>query len=147
MVQNLSFRKATVSDIPAMSKIRLSVKENVLSNPARVTRQMYEDYLGPLGRGWVCEIDDKVVGFSYAAKDDSSIWALFVLPEYEGRGAGKGLLELAVEWLFSLGSEEVKLGTAVNTRADRFYAAQGWTRGEMKDDIEVCYSLRRGGGI
>lgn len=142
MVQNFNFRQATLSDIEAMSKIRLSVKENVLSNPARVTRQMYEDYLGPLGRGWVCEIDGKIVGFSYAAKEDSSIWALFVLPEYEGRGAGKGLLKLAVEWLFSLGNEEVKLGTAANTRADRFYAAQGWTRGEMKDDVEVWYSLK-----
>ena len=30
-----------------------------------------------------------------------------------------------------------------HTRADRFYAAQGWTREDMKDDIEVWYRLRR----
>lgn len=143
LIQNLRFREATMSDIAAMSDIRLSVKENILSNPARVTLQMYQDYLDLLGRGWVCEIDSKVVGFSYAAKEDSSIWALFVLPEYEGLGVGKGLLKLAVAWLFSLGNETVKLGTSANTRADRFYAAQGWIRGEMKDEIEVWYSLAR----
>jgi GNAT superfamily N-acetyltransferase len=143
LIQKLRFREATISDISAMADIRLLVKENVLSNPARVTLKMYQDYLDLLGRGWVCEIDGKVVGFSYAAKEDSSIWALFVLPEYEGRGVGKGLLKLAVAWLFSLGNETVKLGTSANTRADRFYAAQGWIRGEMKDDIEVGYRLAR----
>lgn len=104
---------------------------------------MYEDYLGPLGRGWVCEMAGKVVGFSYAAKEDSSIWALFVSPEHEGLGIGTGLLELAVEWLFSLGNEEVTLETAANTRADGFYAARGWCRGEMKNDVEVTYTLRK----
>lgn len=106
---------------------------------------MCEDYLGPSGRGWVCEIGGKVVGFSYAAKEDASIWALFVLPEYEGRGVGKGLLQLAVDWLFASGSDEVKLGTEANTRADRFYKAQGWTRGGMKNDAEVWFRLRKGG--
>ncbi len=143
--QQATFRVATKADIPAMSEIRLAVKENVLSNPARITYQMYEDYLGPLGRGWVCELAGKVVGFSYAARADSSIWALFVLPEHEGRGIGKGLLDLAEEWLFGLGNEEIKLETAVNTRADRFYAARGWRRGEMKNHIEVQYTLHRGG--
>jgi GNAT superfamily N-acetyltransferase len=85
---NLKFRQAVIADIPAMTAIRLAVKENVLSNPERITRQMYEDYLERLGRGWVAEIDGVVVGFSYAEKADSSIWALFVLPDYEGRGVG-----------------------------------------------------------
>jgi hypothetical protein len=42
-----------------------------------------------------------------------------------------------------IGHPEVRLGTAAHTRADRFYAAQGWTREDMKDDIEVWYRLRR----
>lgn len=29
-----------------MSKIRLAVTENALSDPSRITQQMYEDYLG-----------------------------------------------------------------------------------------------------
>jgi GNAT superfamily N-acetyltransferase len=139
----LHLRRATEADIPAMSRIRVAVKENALSDPARITVQMYRDYLELLGRGWVAELDGDIVGFSYAEKADSSIWALFVDPPREGLGAGKQLLRLAVDWLFDLGNDEVRLGTAANTRADRFYAAQGWTREDMKDDIEVWYRLRR----
>lgn len=134
---------ATLADIPRMMEIRLAVKENVLSNPARVPYQMYVDYLELLGRGWVCEREGEIIAFSYAAKEDASIWALFVRPDCEGLGAGKTLLALAVEWLFSVGNETVTLGTAANTRADRFYQRQGWARGEMKDAVEVYYSLQK----
>jgi GNAT superfamily N-acetyltransferase len=143
MKNKLNYRSATLVDIPRMMEIRLAVKENVLPNPARVPYQMYVDYLELLGRGWVCERDGEIIAFSYAAKEDSSIWALFVQPECEGLGAGKALLALAVEWLFSLGNEMVILGTSANTRADRFYGLQGWVRGEMKDAVEVYYSLPR----
>ncbi len=100
---------------------------------------MCEDYLDKLGRGWVCEIDGRVVGFSYAASADHSIWALFVLPEFEGRGIGKQLLKLATDWLFEIGAQQAFLSTQANTRADRFYLAQGWQRGEMKDAVEVRF--------
>ena len=142
-MSELVLRRATVADIPAMSRIRLAVRENALSNPARITGQMYRDYLDALGRGWVAELHGEIVGFSYADRT-GSIWALFVDPPREGLGAGKRLLRLAVDWLFEIGFDEIRLGTAANTRADRFYAAQGWTREDMKDDVEVWYRLRRG---
>jgi GNAT superfamily N-acetyltransferase len=94
MTEIVTYRQAHADDIPAMSTIRLAVRENVLSNPARITRQMYEDYLDALGRGWVAEIGGEIVGFSYADKTDSSIWALFISPEYEGKGLAKQLLHL-----------------------------------------------------
>ena len=140
----MKFRRATEADIPAMSRIRLAVRENVLSNPARITRQMYVDYLDVLGRGWVAELGREIIGFSYADRTDGTIWALFTDPAREGLGAGKQLLRLAVDWLFEIGFDEVRLGTAANTRADRFYAAQGWTREDVKDGVEVRYRLRRG---
>ena len=140
----LALRRATEGDIPAMSRIRLAVRENALSNPARITMQMYRDYLDALGRGWVAELDGAIAGFAYADRTDGSIWALFVDPVREGRGAGKALLRLAADWLFEIGFDEIRLGTAANTRADRFYAAQGWTREGMKDGVEVRFRLRRG---
>lgn len=129
----MHFRQATLLDILAMSAIRLSVKENTLSDPSRVTEQMYRDYLELLGRGWVAEIDGEVVGFSYADKTDASIWALFVAQNYEGRGIAKRLLQIAVDWLFALGHESVHLSTSKDTRADRFYTGQGWTRSVLND--------------
>ena len=107
----MQFRLATVADIDAIFVVRFAVKENVLSNPARVTREMCIDYLDKLGRGWVCEVEGRVVGFSYAARADHSIWALFVLPDFEGRGVGKALLNAAVDWLFEIGAERVILST------------------------------------
>lgn len=111
-----------------MSRIRLSVTENVLSDPGRVTGAMYEDYLEPRGRGWVAEIEGIVVAFCYADRNDGAIWALFVRPGHEGQGPAKRLLGLAVNWIFELGHETARLDTSANTRADRFYAMQGWTR-------------------
>jgi GNAT superfamily N-acetyltransferase len=139
----LAYRRATADDVPAMSRIRVAVRENALSDPARITEAMYRDHLDALGRGWVAELDGAIIGFSYADRTDSSIWALFVDPAREGLGAGQQLLRLAVDWLFEIGHDEVRLGTQANTRADRFYAAQGWTREGMRNDIEVGFHLRR----
>jgi len=137
-----TFRQANRADIPAMSRIRLSVTENVLSDPGRVTDTMYEDFLEKDGRGWVAEDAGEIVAFCYADKVDASIWALFVRPGHEGRGLGKALLRQAVDWLFEIGHERVRLSTTAGTRADRFYAAQGWQR-QPASATEVAYSLPR----
>lgn len=141
-MQTTSFRRATFDDIPAMSEIRMAVSENILSDPSRVTRQMYEDYLDAKGRGWVAEVDGVIAGFCYADKHDASIWALFVSPGFEGRGIAQNLLPLAVEWLFGLGFDSVKLSTGAGTRADRFYSAQGWRR-VPRNEREVEYVLAK----
>jgi GNAT superfamily N-acetyltransferase len=136
------FRRASSTDVPAMSRIRLSVTENILSDPTRVTNEMYEDFLEQSGRGWVAEIDSEIVAFCYADKENVSIWALFVGPGHEGQGLGQSLLKQAVDWLFELGHDRVHLTTGANTRADRFYSEQGWMRTPLgSTDIE--YSLTK----
>lgn len=139
----IHYREATVADIPAMAAIRLEVVENALTDPTRVTRGMYHDYLTTGGKGWVCEVNRRIVGFSIAAIDSHSIWALFVHPEYEGRGIGKELLAAAVDWLFEQGAEVISLSTDPDTRADKLYQAAGWERGEHIDNGEVRYRLVR----
>lgn len=139
------FREATIEDIPALSEIRLSVRENVLSDPHKVTHEMYVAYLSESGKGWLCEVGGEAVGFSVASLADASIWALFVRPEYEGRGIGGSLLRLATDWLFEMGAPSITLSTDADTRADRFYEGQGWQRGEIRHGGEVCYLLRNSG--
>jgi GNAT superfamily N-acetyltransferase len=136
------FRQANSNDIPAMSRIRLSVTENVLSDPSRVTEEMYEDFLERTGRGWVAENKGEIVAFCYADKEKASIWALFVCAGHEGRGLAKSLLKLAVNWLFEIGHDCVHLSTTASTRADRFYAAQGWLRQPVSSS-EIAYSLTK----
>ena len=120
------FREAAFADIPHMTRIRLAVTENVLRDPARITPQMYADFLEKDGRGWVALVDGDVVAFSYANRIDGSIWALFVDPRFEGQGLGKQLLSLAADWLFSLGFRRVTLSTGAGTRAAQFYTRLGW---------------------
>lgn len=135
-------RRATHADIPAMSRIRLTVTENTLSDPSRITPAMYEDFLERSGRGWVIEHAGEIAAFCYADKINAIIWALFVSPDQEGRGYGKRLLEEAVAWLFELGHEAVHLTTGANTRADGFYARQGWRR-EPAGASDIGYTLKR----
>jgi GNAT superfamily N-acetyltransferase len=120
------FREAAFAEIPQMTRIRLVVTENVLHDPARITPQMYADFLEKDGRGWVALVDGDVVAFSYASLIDGSIWALFVDPRFEGQGLGKQLLSLATDWLFSLGFRRVTLSTGTHTRAAQFYTRLGW---------------------
>jgi GNAT superfamily N-acetyltransferase len=136
------FRQANSTDIPAMSRIRLAVTENILSDPRRVTQEMYEDFLSKSGRGWVAESEGEIVAFCYADKENASIWALFVQPGHEGRGLATLLLRQAVDWLFEIGHDAVHLSTGANTRADRFYAAQGWLR-QPASGCDVAYSLTK----
>lgn len=136
-------RQATSNDIPSIFDVRLSVRENILSDPKKITTEICEDFLNRRGKGWVVEIDENIAGFSIASLEDASIWALFVRPGFEGRGIGKELLGIAVEWLFANGVSEVHLTTDPGTRADSFYSKQGWSRGDTTADGEVRFSIRR----
>jgi len=136
------YRRATSADVPTMARIRLAVTENRLRDPSRVTLAMYEDFLEQDGRGWVALIDGATVAFSYANRTDGSIWALFVDPPHEGKGLARPLLALATDWLFSIGFEEVRLDTGAGTRADRFYARQGWRRAAAEGS-DVTFTLAR----
>ena len=95
------FREALLSDIDQIMVVRFSVKENHLSNPALVTEVDCEMYLTELGKGWVCELDGIVVGFSIVDLINNNIWALFVKPEHEAIGIGKKLHSLMLNWYFN----------------------------------------------
>ncbi len=137
----MAIRLATTSDIPRLRTIRGAVRENVLRNPGRVTQQDYEDHLGPAGLTWAHEQAGVILGFSAATLATASIWALFVHPDHEGRGIGRGLLECAVAWLRAQGATQVSLSTTAGTRAEGVYRAAGW-RAERRDaDGDVLFIL------
>ena len=133
-------REATLVDIPALVEVRASVKENVLTSHIPIER--IAAGLETRGRGWVAEQEGRVIGFSMADREESMIWALFLLPEWEGRGLGRRLLAQAVEWLCGEGSESIFLTTEAGSRAEGFYAHLGWVRAGMTDGGEVRFELR-----
>ena len=88
------FREAVIDDIKQIQVVRNSVTENTLSNPNLVTDNDCEQFLTKRGKGWVCEIDNQIVGFSIADLSDNNVWALFLLPAFENQGIGRQLHDI-----------------------------------------------------
>ena len=136
------FREATVDDIDNYMVVRMAVKENVLNNPALVPREDNVAYLTKYGKGWVCEIENKIVGFSVVGLTQRNVWALFVLPEFEGKGIGRKLHDIMIDWYFSQTSDTIWLGTEQNTKAENFYKNRGWTVVGMHGADETKFEMK-----
>lgn len=140
----MTFREATITDIPQIQTVRNAVKENQLSNPALVSDKDCEEYISLRGKGWVCEVDKRIVGFSIADLKENNIWALFVHPEFESKGVGKKLHTLMLDWYFGQTQKTVWLSTAPKTRAEEFYKRNGWkvvgTYGKGETKFEMSFS-------
>ncbi len=122
----MTIREAKLSDIPQIQIVRNAVKENTLSDPNLVTDKDCEEFLFERGKGWVCEINDQVVGFSIVDLQENNIWALFLHPDFENQGIGRLLHDIMLNWYFEQTKEKVWLGTSPNTRAETFYRKSGW---------------------
>ena len=114
----MHIRVASEADIPEMHRIRLSVRENPLTKPLLVQPEHYRSMLTERGRGWVAEVEGRIVGFAIGDRIGSNIWALFVDPAFEGRGVGRRLHDTMLDWLFAEGAEHLWLGTARGTRRE-----------------------------
>jgi len=143
------FREAQITDIKQIQVVRNSVKENMLSDPALVPDSDVEDFILNRGKGWVCEIDGEIVGFAIADLRDHNIWALFMHPDHEAKGIGKRLHRMMLDWYFSQTNETIWLGTAPNSRAEKFYRLQGWKevgahgKGELKFEMDWSEYISR----
>jgi GNAT superfamily N-acetyltransferase len=122
----MEIRHATTDDIPAMHRIRLAVRENVLSDPSRIQPADYAALLAGPGRGFVALVGDQLVGFGIANAANRNLWALFVAPGFEGRGIGRRLHDELLDWLFGLSAAPAWLTTEAGSRAEQFYRVAGW---------------------
>ena len=122
----MNFRQAIPEDIPQIQIVRNSVKENQLSNPNLIPDDLVEEFITKRGKGFVCEIDKKIVGFSIVDFVENNVWALFLLPEFEGKGIGKKIHQLMLDEYFSKTKETIWLSTEANSKAETFYKKQGW---------------------
>ncbi|MCE3074339.1 GNAT family N-acetyltransferase [Chryseobacterium gwangjuense] len=140
----MEIREARIEDIPQIQIVRNSVKENTLSDPGLVTDKDCEEFLFERGKGWVCEIDHQIVGFSIVDMKENNIWALFLHPDSEKKGIGRKLHDVMLNWYFEQTKENVWLGTLPHTRAEEFYRKSGWKevgshgKGEIK--FEMTYN-------
>lgn len=124
-------REATSADIPQIQVVRNSVKENMLSDPALVSDADCDEFINKRGKGWVCDIDGRIVGFSIVDLKENNVWALFLHPDFEKAGIGRKLHDVMIDWYFTQTRDGIWLGTAPGTRAEQFYHKAGWRENGM----------------
>jgi len=137
------FREATIHDIPQMHAIRIAVKENILPDPSMIKKEDYISFLTVRGKGWVCAIENIVIGFAIIDLQEKNIWALFVHPDHERKGVGKRLQQIMLNWYFEINDETVWLGTSPGTRAENFYRVSGWKEVGRRANGEIKFEMTK----
>ena len=137
----MHFREAQINDITAIQFVRHAVRENKLSDPSKVTDEDCKIYITERGRGWVCEHKSAIVGFAIVDLQEHNVWALFVLPEFEGKGIGKELHKIMMDWYFQQTDQVIWLSTGIGTRAVTFYSKQGWQESGLYGKDEVRFEM------
>ena len=146
---SFAVRPAGEADIPALFAIRTAVRENHTDlrelaragvTPAAVAAVLRDG----TAAAWLGERDGRPAGFGMARADEGDVFALFVLPEFEGRGLGSLLLREAERWLALRGVGEAWLltGGEPGLRAPGFYAARGWRATGREADGQIGFSKR-----
>lgn len=139
----MKIRRATVEDIDAIYYVRTAVKENHMSEielaEIGVTRESTKEaILHDTLPIWCAFINDELVGFSSVLPEERELFALFVLPAFEGKGIGSALYDVAVNWLFEKNpNAPINLNTEKTARAFQFYQERGWVlvEGEPKEHM------------
>ena len=133
-------RQAHRNDVPAIQRVRHSVRENRL-----VSQTISDDdviaAIEVSGRGWVIEVDHAIVGFAIGNAVDGNVWALFIDPAHEGCGHGHRLHDAMVEWMKSQGVRTLWLTTEPGTRAQAFYERAGWSNRGLQPSGELRFEL------
>lgn len=131
-------RPAVVADVGAMFRVRGAVGENTMSaeelaaqgiTPAAIAQAVSS---GPCA--WVAKIQGEVVGFAMVDLGNACLFALFVLPAFEGQGIGTALVRVCEEALFQQ-HECAWLETAQGSRAAQLYRHLGWG-----SEVDICES-------
>ncbi len=141
----LTYRQMEISDLPLAFAVRLSTKENAitmeeLEQDYGITPESLSEAMKSNVKGWLCEDDGEVVGFSMGDLSNGEVQVVAVLPDYERRGIGKNLLAHVQSWLFSEGHKEIWLlaNPDPSIRATGFYRKLGWhATGILRGDDEV----------
>jgi len=135
----MTFREIEQRDIPTLFHIRTSIDENTLSlrqlAEMGITQESVHSRIVASCKGWLCETDDRAVGFAIGDKKTGEMWVIAVLPEYINRGIGSKLIVLVEEWLFSNGWPAIWLTTDIDDslRAYTFYRKHGWKDKEIRN--------------
>ena len=141
MILDSNIREATLLDFSKLMEIRMSVKENTLSDPALIPNDDYVKFCFTQGKGWVYEVDSVIVGFAIVDLLGNNIWALFMDPRFEKKGIGKKLHDTIINWYFEQTKTAVWLGTEANSRAEQVDRKSGWQEIGLHGKNEIKFEM------
>jgi GNAT superfamily N-acetyltransferase len=133
-----TLRQAVRADVREIQRVRHAVKENRLASSI-ISDEDVVTAIEHTGKGWVVEVDGRIIGFAIGNAETGNIWALFVEPEYEAQGHGRRLHDEMVDWLWSRGLKRLWLTTGQQTRAQRFYEVAGWRNAGILPSGELLF--------
>jgi len=137
----MNFREITEQDLPAVFEVRVATREHAYSmdelaelgiTPESVAEMMKKDHWG-----YLCEMDERIVGFAMGDRSTGEMWVIAILPDYEGLGIGGKLILLVENWLKDQGCKKLWLttGSDPGMRAFGFYLHQNWKKAEVEGEI------------
>ena len=95
----------------------------------------------------VC-VDEKIIGCGaigpyWGSTEESSLFTIFVLPEYHGKGIGKKIIEVLEQDEYFLRAKRIEIPASIT--ACEFYLKQGYNykNGINKIDEERLYRLEK----
>lgn len=128
-----AIRAAVPEDVATCHALRGRTRENAVPPEVLDARGITVDsWSGSVRRGelpgWVCEVGGAMAGYCFGARETGEVVVLIVLPEHEGMGIGRTLLERTMAQLRSFGHERLFLGCARDPglRSWGFYRHLGW---------------------
>lgn len=143
----IKYRQLRVSDLRATYEIRFSVYENLIREE-HVRYIQREAALADIsqGGGWICVVKGIEIGFCLPIFiPEPYLAALFVVPEFQGRGIGTELLRRALTWFEGKGASQACLVTDANSAAENFYLHRGWRQEGIADihtQNKYCIDLK-----
>ena len=124
-----TIRLGTEHDVPAMFRVRTSVRENHLSMlelaAMGITPEALRGAIQAEPCAWVAIEAGEVLGFAMVDLQEACLFAAFVLPEQERRGIGRALIAACEAALFAR-HDMIWLETAGTSRAAGLYQRLGW---------------------
>lgn len=129
----MKIRPATLTDTPAIVTLnKISLGYNF---PFEATRERVKKILSsPFTKLLVADMNGETVGYVLAVEypttygvESKNVSSLAVLPNFQGRGIGKKLMEAIELWAKETGAQAIRLSSQVKrTDAHRFYQKLGY---------------------